>query len=137
MTLNFFSSIFFLILTLLLYWWLHVFLLNIVLSDLFGVQIFIFADMWDINSVALFLFLLIYYAIFIPTYIYQYVSLVGLDDNECRRFMNRLSKDNIAQIFIFKPIDRNQNHSTVGGRQTRQLSNICIVNTHLYSNHTR
>ena len=101
---------------------------------LFRIGVFIFASVKDFNSLALFLSLSMYHITLIPIHIYQ---CIGLDDNECRRFMNRLSKDNIAQIFIFKAIDRNQNHSTVGGRQTRQLPNICIVNTHLYSNHTR
>ena len=101
---------------------------------LFSIRVFIVANVQNFNSLALFLSVSIYHTIFIPIHIYQ---CIGLDDNECRRFMNRLSKDNIAQIFIFKAIDRNQNHSTVGGRQTRQLPNICIVNTHLYSNHTR
>ncbi len=57
----------------------------------------------------------------------------GMDDTEARKFMNRLSRDNIAQIVILEALEPNRN--PVGRRTTR--NNICIVNTHLYSNHQR
>lgn len=60
---------------------------------------------------------------------------LGMDENKCRKYMNRLSRDNIAQIFILEAILRTVAGSTT--RQSRQMTNICVVNTHLYSNHTR
>ena len=63
-------------------------------------------------------------------------AALGLDDGECRRYMNRLSRDNIAQIFVLEVITRpNAAGQTV--RQPRQMTNVCVVNTHLYSNHAR
>ena len=62
----------------------------------------------------------------------------GLDDSECRRYMNRLSKDNVAQLFIFEALTRNSSGSEMNSsRQARQMNTVCVVNTHLYSNHTR
>ncbi len=58
------------------------------------------------------------------------VSL-GMDDAEARKFMNRLSRDNIAQIVILEAMVARQ----PGSRASR--NNVCIVNTHLYSNHQR
>lgn len=51
-------------------------------------------------------------------------SEMGLDDSEYRRYMNRLSRDNIAQIVVLDTLSR-----------SRQSSLMCIANTHLYSNH--
>lgn len=48
---------------------------------------------------------------------------LGLDEQERRRFLNKLTKDNIAQIIV---LDTNQNR---GGRTA-----LCVVNTHLYAN---
>ena len=63
-------------------------------------------------------------------------AALGLDEGECRRYMNRLSRDNIAQIFVLEVITRpNAAGQTV--RQPRQMTNVCVVNTHLYSNHAR
>jgi CCR4-NOT transcription complex subunit 6 len=60
-------------------------------------------------------------------------AALRLDDIECRKYMNRLSRDNIAQLFIFEVVNRATN--TTGAR--RQMSHICVVNTHIYSNKTR
>lgn len=49
--------------------------------------------------------------------------------------MNRLSKDNVAQIFILEAVVRPTQNGAMN-RQTR-MSSLCVVNTHLYSNHTR
>jgi len=53
----------------------------------------------------------------------QAAADLGLDEQQCRRYMNRLSRDNIAQIVVLDVISRN-----------RQLVQICVANTHLYSN---
>ena len=50
--------------------------------------------------------------------------------------MNRLSRDNIAQIFVLEVITR-PNAAGQAVRQPRQMTNVCVVNTHLYSNHAR
>jgi CCR4-NOT transcription complex subunit 6 len=62
-------------------------------------------------------------------------AALGLDDGECRRYMNRLSRDNIAQVFVLEVLTRTAAGANV--RQPRQMTNVCIVNTHLYSNHAR
>lgn len=54
---------------------------------------------------------------------------LGLDDSEARRYMNKLSKDNIAMVVVLEviiPGKTNRNNSS--------MSRICIANTHLYSN---
>lgn len=58
---------------------------------------------------------------------FQEAMSLGLGETDCRKFMNKLSKDNIAQIVVLTSL---------------QMSNgtpisICVVNTHLYSNHLR
>jgi CCR4-NOT transcription complex subunit 6 len=60
-------------------------------------------------------------------------AVLGLDDSECRKYMNRLSRDNVAQLFIFEVVTRGANATGV----RRQMSHLCVVNTHIYSNHTR
>lgn len=59
---------------------------------------------------------------------------MGLDENECRKYINRLSKDNIAQVLLFEVIN-SRNSVPQMNRPMRQL--ICVANTHLYSNHQR
>lgn len=54
-------------------------------------------------------------------------SELGLDDAERRRFMNKLSKDNIAQLIV---LDTSQSRQQLRGGRTA----ICVVNTHLYAN---
>jgi CCR4-NOT transcription complex subunit 6 len=56
---------------------------------------------------------------------------LGLDERESSRYINRLSKDNVAQIVLLEAISR----SAV--RLPRQSTQVCIANTHLYSNPTR
>mmetsp|Transcript_8011 Transcript_8011/g.11950 ORF Transcript_8011/g.11950 Transcript_8011/m.11950 type:complete len:628 (-) Transcript_8011:201-2084(-) len=58
-------------------------------------------------------------------------SHLNLDDGDRRRFISRLSKDNIAQVLVLEPLSRPQQ------QRSRSASRICVVNTHLYSNHTR
>jgi hypothetical protein len=57
-----------------------------------------------------------------------------LDESEIRKFMNRLSRDNIAQIIVLESLVR-----AGGGASGRvsSRSSLCVVNTHLYSNHQR
>ena len=57
----------------------------------------------------------------------------GLDEGEARKFMNRLSRDNIAQIIVLESLAR---PSGTTGRVNARTS-LCVVNTHLYSNHQR
>lgn len=54
----------------------------------------------------------------------------GMDSEESHRFIHRLSKDNIAQVIVFETLQRN-------ARARHHSSQICVVNTHLYSNHQR
>ncbi|CAM6031273.1 unnamed protein product, partial [Sphagnum compactum] len=56
---------------------------------------------------------------------------LGLDDSEGRRYINRLVKDNVAQIVVLEVMSR----SAV--RLPRQSIQVCVANTHLYSNHQR
>ncbi len=60
----------------------------------------------------------------------QEASTMGFDESDARRFMNRLNRDNIAQIVVLESLARN-----TSGRGGRSL--LCVVNTHLYSNHQR
>jgi len=59
------------------------------------------------------------------------ISDMGLDQQEERKYINRLSKDNVAQIVVLEVIPKH------GVRPPRQLSHLCVVNTHLYSNVNR
>lgn len=56
---------------------------------------------------------------------------MGLDEREGSRYINRLSKDNVAQLVLLEAISRNS------VRLPRQSTQVCIANTHLYSNPTR
>jgi CCR4-NOT transcription complex subunit 6 len=58
----------------------------------------------------------------------QYISEMGVDQHEERKLINRLMKDNVAQVTVLEVIPKH------GVRPPRQLSHLCIVNTHLYSN---
>mmetsp|Transcript_5062 Transcript_5062/g.11224 ORF Transcript_5062/g.11224 Transcript_5062/m.11224 type:complete len:602 (+) Transcript_5062:143-1948(+) len=61
------------------------------------------------------------------------VANLGVDEAEARRFMNRLSRDNIAQIVVLEALP-------LPGQPPRprnQRQSLCISNTHLYSNHQR
>lgn len=60
----------------------------------------------------------------------QEATSLGFDENDARKFMNRLNRDNIAQIVVLESLQRATNRAA--GRST-----LCVVNTHLYSNHTR
>lgn len=59
------------------------------------------------------------------------IADMGLDQQEERKYINRLSKDNVAQIVVLEVIPKH------GVRPPRQLSHLCVVNTHLYSNVNR
>lgn len=59
----------------------------------------------------------------------QEVGRLGLDDNEARKFMNRLSRDNVAQIIVLEALRPVRPGTAPAGRM-----NICVANTHLYSN---
>jgi len=60
----------------------------------------------------------------------QEVSRLNLDEAEARKYMNRLSRDNVAQIVVLD--------ASVGMENVRNNRNcMCFVNTHLYSNVTR
>lgn len=54
---------------------------------------------------------------------------MGLDDGEARKFMNRLSRDNVAQIVVLEAL-----RAVRPGVAPPARSNVCIANTHLYSN---
>jgi CCR4-NOT transcription complex subunit 6 len=55
---------------------------------------------------------------------------MGLEDPDRHRFISRMSKDNIAQVLVFEVLPRNS-------RSRMSSNHICVVNTHLYSNHMR
>ena len=59
------------------------------------------------------------------------IAEMNLDAEDQRKFHNRLMKDNVAQVVVLEVIPKH------GVRPPRQLSHLCIVNTHLYSNVTR
>lgn len=56
-------------------------------------------------------------------------SELSMDEGEYRRYMNRLLRDNVAQIVLLEAVSR----SSV--RSPRQSTQLCVANTHLYSNH--
>ena len=55
---------------------------------------------------------------------------LGLEDPDRHRFISRLCKDNIAQVLVFEVLPR-------GNRSHLSSNHLCVVNTHLYSNHMR
>ncbi len=61
----------------------------------------------------------------------QEASNLGLDEGEARRYMNRLNRDNIAQIIVLESLSRSSNNRNTG------RSSLCVVNTHIYSNNQR
>jgi hypothetical protein len=50
------------------------------------------------------------------------------------RYISRLSKDNVAQIVILEALARLPQPQS---QRSRSSNRLCVVNTHLYSNHTR
>jgi CCR4-NOT transcription complex subunit 6 len=62
---------------------------------------------------------------------------LGLEDSDLHRYVSRLSKDNIAQVVILEALPRASRPRAGGGGTQPAPNHICIVNTHLYSNHTR
>lgn len=56
----------------------------------------------------------------------QEAAQLGFDENEARRYMNRLNRDNIAQIVVLESLSRPNNN------RARPL--LCVVNTHILSN---
>eukprot|EP01038_Epipyxis_sp_PR26KG_P004098 gene4098-5846_t len=54
---------------------------------------------------------------------------MGLDENDCRKYITRLSRDNIAQIIILECLSRSSNNNS--------RTCVCVVNTHLYANHLK
>jgi CCR4-NOT transcription complex subunit 6 len=63
----------------------------------------------------------------------QATNMLGLNprSEEGIQFLNRLSKDNVAQLVVLEFI-----HQPAMGRsnQQREINQICVANTHLYSN---
>lgn len=60
----------------------------------------------------------------------QEVARLGLDDLEARKFMNRLSRDNVAQVVVLEAL----RPAPRPGTAPVPRSTVCIANTHLYSN---
>ena len=58
----------------------------------------------------------------------QATQVLGLNlrSEEGSAFLNRLSKDNVAQLVVLEFIQ--------AGRSSREINQVCIANTHLYSN---
>ena len=65
----------------------------------------------------------------------RHASQLGLEDSDLHRFISRLSKDNVAQVLVLEALTRPQQQTQP--QRPRSSSRICVVNTHLYSNHTR
>lgn len=63
----------------------------------------------------------------------QATTMLGLNprSEEGIQFLNRLSKDNVAQLVVLEMI---QQSSLGRSSQQREISQVCIANTHLYSN---
>jgi CCR4-NOT transcription complex subunit 6 len=59
---------------------------------------------------------------------------MGLEDSDLHRFISRNSKDNVAQVLVFEALVRPPQQQP---QRSRTANRICVVNTHLYSNHTR
>lgn len=59
---------------------------------------------------------------------------LGLEDGDKHRFISRLSKDNVAQVIVLEALARPPQQQQ---QRSRTSNRICVVNTHLYSNHTR
>merc|ERR1712050_407681 len=59
----------------------------------------------------------------------QATQVLGLNprSEEGSAFLNRLSKDNVAQLVVLEFIQS-------AGRPNREINQVCIANTHLYSN---
>lgn len=64
----------------------------------------------------------------------RHATQMGLEDSDFGRFISRLSKDNVAQVLVFEALTRPQQQQS---QRTRTSNRVCVVNTHLYSNHTR
>lgn len=65
----------------------------------------------------------------------QQAADMDMDDAEARKFMSRLSKDNVAQIILLEAlITRN---SGIVARSGKNHNCICVVNTHLHANPLR
>jgi CCR4-NOT transcription complex subunit 6 len=63
----------------------------------------------------------------------QATNVLGLNPRteEGMQFLNRLSKDNVAQLVVLEHIQQ----PTLGrSTQQREVNQICVANTHLYSN---
>lgn len=60
------------------------------------------------------------------------MARLGLDDGEARKFMNRLHRDNVAQIIILEAL--RPVRPGMSPNSARNSNHICIANTHLYSN---
>lgn len=68
----------------------------------------------------------------------------NFEESEARKYMNRLNRDNIAQIVVLESLTRSNNNRNNGGNNNNNNNGnnggrnaLCIVNTHLYSNHQR
>ena len=63
----------------------------------------------------------------------QATSVLGLNprSDEGMQFLNRLSKDNVAQLVVLEHIQQAALGRT---SQQREVNQICVANTHLYSN---
>ena len=64
----------------------------------------------------------------------QEIARLGLDDIDARKYMNRLSRDNIAQIVVLEVLKSTTSTILTSNNSSRNNQNICITNTHLYSN---
>jgi CCR4-NOT transcription complex subunit 6 len=63
----------------------------------------------------------------------QATNMLGLNprSEEGIQFLNRLSKDNVAQLVVLEFI----NQASMGRtNQQREINQVCVANTHLYSN---
>ena len=65
----------------------------------------------------------------------QATQVLGLNprSEEGVAFLNRLSKDNVAQLVVLEVIPASSSTSR-GSNTNREITQICVANTHLYSN---
>jgi CCR4-NOT transcription complex subunit 6 len=74
----------------------------------------------------------------------QEAANLGYDENDARKYMNRLNRDNIAQVVVLESLQRpasnnnsaNNNNNNVNNlvNNNRGHRSLCVVNTHIYSN---
>jgi len=66
----------------------------------------------------------------------QATQVLGMNprSEECMSYLNRLSKDNVAQLVVLESVSAQSQQSQQQQQQRRASNQVCVANTHLYSN---